>query len=790
MSATVPDRPPAPNWLPVIPEGLPPELREGRRFVVWRAEWRGDRWTKMPYKPADPARKAAATRPEEWGTFAQALAVVRAGRADGLGRTQDGTDDLIAIDLDHVLDDAGQLAPWAAEVVRDVASYTERSPSDHGLRLYVRGALPFDGRRKGSVEVYRAKHYMTLTGQHVPGTPRTVEMRQAALDRLIARYLPDPPAADAPRAPGAPLGLGDQALLERARRAANGDRFAQLYDRGDWAGAGFSSQSEADLALCGMLAFWFGRDVEAVDRAFRGSALVREKWLEREDYRTTTITKAVVGCREVYQGNGHGPAPVAAGPRGEAERGRREAEVPEAEAVPAPAIDPKAPLAVARAYLADRVNGEALRDLHYWQGDFYAWTETHYQVLSSDAFRAAVYPWLDRTTHYLTGEPIKPNRALVEEVMAGVKAAAHVSVTELAAWLDGADEQTDPRELLACRNGLLHVPTRTLRPPTRAFFTVNALPCAYVPDAPPPELWLAFLHSLWGDDAESIAALQEWFGLWLTLETRYQKALMLLGPRRSGKGTIARIAGALVGAGNVVAPTLQSLGQPFGLESMINTSLAIVSDARLGGRADLAAIAETILRVTGEDVVSVPRKHRTDWTGRLRTRFLVLSNELPAFLDASGALASRFVVLRLTGSFAGREDLTLADRLLVELPGILRWALVGLERLRAHGRVVQPASAAALVQQFERLASPVAAFLEERCVLRPGASIECGELYHAWKAWCQEQGRAHPGSLPMFGKDLGAACPGVRVIRPRIDGARERHYAGLRLRNAMDPDDV
>lgn len=771
-AATTP--PPAPNWLPVIPEGLPPELREGRRFVVWRAEWRGDRWTKTPYRPADPAHKAASTRPEDWGTFLQALAVVRAGRADGLGRVQDGTDGLVAVDLDHVLDDAGQLAPWAAEAVRDLDSYTERSPSGHGLRIYVRGACTFDGRKQGPVEVYRAKHYLTLTGAHWAGAPRTIEARQAAIERFVARYVPDPPVGEASHAPRAARALDDAALLERARQAANGDRFRQLYDRGDWQGAGYASQSEADLALCGMLAFWFGRDAEAVDRAFRGSALVREKWLEREDYRQATLAKVSAGCAEVYTAsrNGHGRGAPHATP---------------ADEPGALAIDPKAPLTVARAYLAARAGEEAVPDLRHWQGDFFVWRGPEYALWPMDDLKADLYAWLGRATNVADGAPIQPNKRLVEHVVDALRAAAHLGeVAEVPAWLEAEAGAPDPRALLACQNGLLHVPTRTLLPTSRRFFTLNALAFDYVPEASEPAAWLAFLQDLWDDDAEAIATLQEFVGLVLTAETHYQKALLIVGPRRSGKGTIGRILAALVGLENVAAPMLASLGRPFGLESLIGKRLALVSDARLGGRADLAAIAENLLRITGEDAISVPRKFKPDFTARLAVRFVLLSNELPAFLDQSGALAGRFIVLRLTRSFFGIEDLTLERRLLGELPGILRWALAGLDRLHARGRFVQPASGAALVAQFEHLAAPVAAFLEERCVIAPGASIECGELYQAWVEWSREQGRAHPGSLQMFGKDLAAACPGVRVIRPRTEGRRARHYEGIRLRTPMD----
>ena len=108
-----------------------------------------------------------------------------------------------------------------------------------------------------------------------------------------------------------------------------------------------------------------------------------------------------------------------------------------------------------------------------------------------------------------------------------------------------------------------------------------------------------------------------------------------------------------------MAPTLAGLGMNFGLAPLIGKGVAIISDARLGGRADQHAIAERLLSITGEDTITVDRKYMFAWTGQLLVRFLVISNELPRLSDASGALMSRFIVLVLTHSFYGREDQTL-----------------------------------------------------------------------------------------------------------------------------------
>src|SRR5580704_11070200 len=142
-----------------------------------------------------------------------------------------------------------------------------------------------------------------------------------------------------------------------------------------------------------------------------------------------------------------------------------------------------------------------------------------------------------------------------------------------------------------------------------SIFTYNALDFAFDQNAPRPRQWLEFLYQLWPDDSESIDTLQELFGYCLTANTDQQKAFLLVGPKRSGKGTIARVLGRLIGTANSVAPTLAGIGTNFGLAPLIGRRVAIVSDARLGSRADQHAIGERLLSITGEDAITVDRKY-------------------------------------------------------------------------------------------------------------------------------------------------------------------------------------
>jgi putative DNA primase/helicase len=259
---------------------------------------------------------------------------------------------------------------------------------------------------------------------------------------------------------------------------------------------------------------------------------------------------------------------------------------------------------------------------------------------------------------------------------------------------------------------------------------------------------------------------------------------MAIGPKRSGKGTIGRVLTGLLGAHNVAAPTLASLTTNFGLSPLIGKPLAVISDARLGSRADGSIAVERLLSISGEDSIGIDRKFREPWTGRLPTRFLILTNELPRFTDASGALASRFVLLTLSTSFYGKENPALTDELLVEAPGIFAWALEGLDRLQQRGHFEQPAAAREALRHLEDLSSPVGAFVRDRCEVGPMFEEGKDPMWEMWKHWCAEEGRATPGTKAVFVRDLRASVPGI-VPRSHRDGDRRRHVLqGIRLRMA------
>jgi putative DNA primase/helicase len=441
---------------------------------------------------------------------------------------------------------------------------------------------------------------------------------------------------------------------------------------------------------------------------------------------------------------------------------------------------PSEPMPNARRFINDRFTHSERALLVHQGGLFYAWDGTCWPALDDQALRSQLYQYFEHAL-YIDAKgnrkPFAPNRSKVTNLLDALRGVSEVAVsTPTPSWLGNGELPAD--EMVVCRNGLVHYPTRVLRPHTPSYYGHYSVPFEFDAQAPPPARWLAFLRDLWSGDAESIETLQEIFGYLVCGETRQQKMFLIVGPKRSGKGTIARVVNAILGKHNVASPTLASLGTNFGLSPLIGRPVAIISDARLKA-SDTSVVTERLLSISGEDTLTVDRKYREPWTGQLSSRVVILSNELPRVTDSSGALASRFIVLTMTETFYGRENLDLTAELCSELPGIFNWALDGLERLRDRGRFRQPAASQDAIRELEDLGSPVGAFIRDECVIGPEYWIPCDTLYEAWRSWCEEHGR-RASSAQIFGRDLRAAYPSTKVVQPRsVDGSRYRAYQGL-----------
>ncbi len=804
-------RPPRPA--PPRITSIPYELQIRPQWVLWAHTLKPDgKWAKVPYQPAKPKREAKANDPATWGTFDVAWEAYQTGAFDGIGYEFAADDPYFGVDVDKCLKD-GVVLDWAGGIVDQLKpTYGEVSQSGTGIKFIARGTLPGKtgkhragmGDGTGALELYDHGRYFALTGDVFSECTAIVEL-QAVGEALYAM------AKERPKK-GSAVNNGTTSGPVWVQHATNGadvdDRIKAYLDTCDPAIEGQGGHDTTFRVACKVVRGFDRTDDQALRLLMdHYNERCQPPWLEAD------IRHKIEGARNASDppigsllnasSNGHAGhtghlAPAATQPG--------EPRVNEA------SDDPHR---LARLFVRKyRIDG--LKTIRIYRGEWLFWEAAYRTVKESelsskvtrmvkDEFdrlnKIAVRFWETSGGKDKNGKLVdrpearKVTRKLVGDVM---QALAGMTLlrgrTEAPCWLEGS-EPFKASEVIPTRSALVHLPSvnvgelaingsATIKPTPR-FFSTYALDFDFDFDAEYPTEWIKFLASVWRGDQPSIDTLQEWFGYCLTPDTHQEKILALIGPKRAGKDTIGRVLTGLVGAENTAGPTLAGLGTPFGLAPLIGKPLAIVSDARISGRTDSAIIVERLLAISGRGALTIDRKFIDAWTGNLPTRFVLISNELPRLTDSSGALASRLVILRLTKSFYGSEDMGLFERLKAELPGILLWAIQGWRRLRGRGHFVQPKSGNELMESLEELSSPVLAFVRQRCIIAPGKEIRTADLFREWNQWCTENGKKEAGTQQSFARDLRAACSGVTTSKTTESGEQLRKYKGIDIKSVF-----
>ena len=663
-------------------------------------------------------------------------------------------DPLCGIDLDGCVVD-GDFTDWSKPILdrfRGVA-YCEISPSGNGVKLTTIGKKPISarctsdkmGEGKQQIECYDHDRFWAVTGNVVEGF-ESIGEGQAAIDWLIAEH------------------LQKKLKPKQSKKKKTSENTAQqspssskMFKRGQAytdkvPGASVGDLRNSAFKLSGHLhAIVSKGDRLTDDEVYR----LLQSWNARnsEPLRDDELQEAV----ENGKNNGDPPPDKEEDDRQDSKNADPQTEANN---------------------VLESHKYQGFNKLIFWGGGFLYWNKGKFVAIPTPEARTLLVKSLNESFYNV-------GTSVVSDVLEQVRAASLLSIqVQPPSWLN--PNVWKPEDVVATENAIVHLPTFTSGKPafsipsTPAFFSTCALDYKFDESKPDCPSWKAFISQLWDDDQECIDTLQEWFGYCLTPDTRQQKILMMLGPKRSGKGTICRVLRSVVGDGNVCGPTLASLQTNFGLWPLLGKTVAIVSDARLSGRSDQAVITERLLSISGEDAQTIDRKNMEPVTTKLSTRFMIVSNELPRLQDSSGAFTGRMVVLRLTKSFYGVEDHNLSDRLTEERAGILHWAIEGWRRLRERGFFVQPESGLELVQQLNELASPILSFVEEKCEVDDQYSIGVNDLYKGFCEWCKEVGR-EPTTVQTFGRDLSALLPRLRMRNLRMGAHRERRYDGIRL---------
>lgn len=430
----------------------------------------------------------------------------------------------------------------------------------------------------------------------------------------------------------------------------------------------------------------------------------------------------------------------------------------------------------------------------YHDRQIYQYTGTRYEAVTEEALDFALRSCLEKG-----GYPVNNN--VIRNVIPNVKNRTR-SKSEPPVYL-GADDWPKG-DVIAFGNGLLDVSAGVLRDHTPLWFSTACLPYNYDPAASCP-VWTNFLSQVMEGDAERIALLQEWYGYCLSQDTSLQKFMVFQGATRGGKGTALRTLEALVGTENSTAVILESLADRFALLTLVGKTVALVNEVDFKGVKNRQQIINRLKAIVGEDRLPVEYKGINGVTvARLRVRFTISCNDPLSFLDPSGAVAARMLTVPFNLSFLGKEDPTLSDRIALELPGVVNWALEGLARLRRQqGRFTEPAACKAAQDERRRENTPALAFaesclvVERRLVPNPRAlpgvklvdepqSVWGYQLREAFEMYKSYEGL--DGDYRWMIRDFKALLPSLKGLRKDSPLSRKgkRHqdqfYEGIGLR--------
>jgi putative DNA primase/helicase len=301
----------------------------------------------------------------------------------------------------------------------------------------------------------------------------------------------------------------------------------------------------------------------------------------------------------------------------------------------------------------------------------------------------------------------------------------------------------DP-DLLPCRNGVLHIPTRSLQPHAPKHYLTTALPYDYDPEAV-AETWQYLLDSTVPHAAQ---LLQEFAGYALTTSTRYELALWLLGQAGGGKSTLLLDPQTMLGARAGLLSLADVERSRFALANLPGKTLVVSTEQP----ADYIASAATLNAIISGEPVLVDRKFRDAVTIIPRAKIAWAMNSLPRVGDSNSGLFRRVRIIEIPPRPKAQRDPAIKEAILHEGPGILNWALDGLTRLTRRGYFEVPDAVELATEHFQQANDVPAQFVAECCVKGEGYRAKGGELYKAYATWCKDTGHK-PQSLTSLAND-------------------------------------
>jgi putative DNA primase/helicase len=716
---------------------IPSELRALPQWVCWRYEDRDGKPTKPPINPKSNGKLlyAKSNDPATWSDFDTACAAATRLRLGGVGLNLSESDNLTGLDLDHVLDpETLELDPLAVEVLaRFAGTYVEVSPSGAGLRIWCYGKAARSGKCDGSrkwLEVYThpSNRYLTVTGNRY-GAAMAVTEQQEALDWLHSRFMETSRNASTEDreidllSPPVGADLSDDAmLLNKARNAKNGSAFDAL-----WSGDLSSHNNDAsatDMALLNLLAFWTGNDAARMDRLFRQSGLMRPKWDELHGattYGDASIGKAISGCRNVYTGL----QPILT-----------------ASVEP---INPYRGTDDANADLFLHQHGQDVRFCPPWD-KWLLWSGSHWRIddrLDIDRLTADLPRHLYKCAADSTDSDQRKRIAKLANQLEKVSLRNNLLIAARHKVVVHHSELDQGHFLLNVSNGTVDLTTGQLCQHRRNDLITHSIEIPFNPNATAP-IWLAFLNSVFGGDADLIRFVQRAVGYSLTGDVREQILLICCGVGSNGKSVFLNILQKLLELlAWQAAPDLlmadKQRRHPTEQADLYGKRAIICQETGEGRRFN-----ETLVKqLTGGDTITARRMHEDFWQFKPTHKLWLSTNHRPEIKGTDFAIWRRIRLIPFNVKFTDdgnpRKDPDMERKLTAELPGILAWAVAGCLDWQRHG-LQQPAAVKAATDAYQNDMDTLAAWLGDCCVVIKSATAKAADLYRSYVDWCEESG--------------------------------------------------
>lgn len=703
------------------------KLKQMKIWLCWKyIEVKGKK-TKKPIAAYGGATGANSEYQKTWVTYDEAVSAMKRMNADGIGFVIPVGHFFLDIDHRELTD------PFVQTMLKRFNSYAEISPSGNGLHIYGMvnlARLPIaedkDGKQKldrqfymknpnNGVELYiggLTNRFATFTENAVHDVPLCdcTEAVLTTLDKNMRRSQPKNYSAKRD---------GDRETFDiicNLRKQKNGAKFSKLFDKGDF--TDYGSQSEADLALCTMIAFRTGNNPEMIDTLFRQSALYRSKW-DRADYREMTIQKAVEACGEKFHRSVmYHPDWITFSEKG----------VPHISATKL-AKEVKARVK----YILVRDNGkEGVRVYVYEHGV--------YVYYAPDMFKAV----------------IKNIIAEYDEDVVSM-GAVHETYAILTTDLDYTPESAlNAREdIINFRNGLLVVTATDARliPHTPDILTTIQIPCNYTENLIPTPNFDRYLHTLTNSDRDVQQLLLEFMGVVISNVKGYRmkKSLFLVGAGDTGKSVLKSLTERLIGRGNFIGIDLKEIEARFGTGAIYGTRLAGSSDMSFLSVDEL----KTFKKITGGDSLFAEFKGQQAFEFTYDGLLWFCMNRLPKFGGDDGKwVYDRIMVVECKNVIPPeKQDKQLLDKLYAEREGIVRKAAMAMMKVIKNGyRFSEPKSVTAARGQYMSDNNTVISFWNECMVQRGKISDKAtvGKIYDVYKVWCQDNNSGYAKSAKEF----------------------------------------